>query len=65
MVFVPDIKGLYKQAELGLITELTGVNAPYEAPEHADVIIDTSKTTIRDAVQCILATINDLGYAWE
>jgi adenylylsulfate kinase-like enzyme len=34
-----DPKGLYRRARAGLVEELTGVDAPYEPPEHPDVEI--------------------------
>jgi adenylylsulfate kinase len=41
-----DVKGLYKKARAGEITDFTGVNAPYEAPVKADIHIDTKDKTI-------------------
>lgn len=58
-----DIKGLYKKAELGIITGFTGVNDPYEAPINPELTIDTSTTAIADAVQMILSTIQTLGFS--
>ena len=34
-----DVKGLYKKAERGMITDMIGVHTPYEKPEKADVVI--------------------------
>ena len=45
-----DIKGLYAKARKGEIKNFTGIDAPYEAPENPDLIIDTSKITIENAV---------------
>ncbi len=59
-----DIKGLYQKAELGLITEFTGVNDPYEVPVNPDIEINTSNTSILDAVHLILATIEKLGFVY-
>ena len=36
-----DIKGLYAKARAGLIQNFTGIDSPYEVPEHADVTLDT------------------------
>ncbi len=36
-----DVKGLYKKARAGEITDFTGVNAPYEIPAHPDIHIKT------------------------
>lgn len=38
-----DSKGLYQKARLGLISNMTGIDAPYEVPTHPDFTIDTSK----------------------
>jgi bifunctional enzyme CysN/CysC len=38
-----DPKGLYEKARAGLITEFTGVNAPYEAPEKPDILLKTAE----------------------
>ena len=37
-----DVKGLYAKARAGLIQNFTGIDSPYEVPEHADVTLDTS-----------------------
>ncbi len=36
-----DVKGLYKRARAGEIPDFTGISSPYEAPEYADLTIDT------------------------
>ncbi len=36
-----DIKGLYAKARAGLIPNFTGIDSPYERPEHADLVLDT------------------------
>ena len=59
-----DIKGLYKKAELGLITGFTGVNDPYEEPTNPDIEINTSNMSINDAVQLILLTLDQRGFRW-
>ena len=58
-----DIKGLYKKAELGLITGFTGVNDPYEEPLSPDLEINSADTNISDAVQMILLAIKNLGFS--
>lgn len=40
-----DCKGLYKRARAGELTDFTGISSPYEAPEHPDLAIDTSRET--------------------
>ena len=53
-----DVKGLYKKARLGEIKDLTGISAPYEAPENPDVIVN-EKNTVEEAVTLIFASIKD------
>lgn len=36
-----DVKGLYRRAHDGLVGQMTGVSAPFEAPEQADLVLDT------------------------
>lgn len=36
-----DVKGLYAKARAGQIREFTGITSPYEAPQQADLIVDT------------------------
>ncbi len=52
-----DVKGLYKKARAGEIKNMTGISAPYEAPENPDIEIKTEKETIEDAVKRILEFI--------
>lgn len=52
-----DVKGLYAKARKGLIKDFTGINAPYEAPENPDVVIDTTQVSQAEAVEIILKNI--------
>lgn len=54
-----DVKGLYKKARAGEITNFTGISAPYEAPVDPDIEIDTTKTNIEEAVSMIMETVED------
>lgn len=49
-----DPKGLYKKAASGEIKEFTGVSAPFEEPDDADLVIDTAKLSIEDSVAELL-----------
>ncbi len=49
-----DVKGLYKKARAGEIKNMTGISAPYEAPDNPDIEINTEKETVEDAVSRIL-----------
>lgn len=49
-----DPKGLYKKARTGEIREFTGLTAPYEPPEAAELVVDTRKLDIEASVRKIL-----------
>lgn len=53
-----DVKGLYKKARSGEITQFTGIDDPYEAPQNPEIEIDTSKYSVDDSVDLILKKIN-------
>lgn len=49
-----EVKGLYAKARRGEIKNFTGISAPFEAPEHPALSIDTSKVSLEDSVKQIL-----------
>jgi bifunctional enzyme CysN/CysC len=49
-----DPKGLYAKARSGAIPEFTGVSAPYEEPETADLIIDTERQGVEESVRALI-----------
>lgn len=57
-----DRKGLYAKARAGIIKEFTGVSDPYEAPEQAELVIDTQSCTVLEAVERIQAMLEEKGY---
>jgi len=56
-----DPKGLYKKARAGKIKGFTGIDAPYEAPEHPEVHLRTDKLSIADSVNSILRQLDEAG----
>ena len=54
-----DPKGLYAKARRGELSNFTGIDSPYEAPESAEVRIDTSATSAEAAADQIIATLRD------
>lgn len=52
-----DVKGLYKKAREGKIPNFTGISSPYEEPQNAHIVIDTSKCELSEAVNVILKQI--------
>src|SRR6266513_584886 len=57
-----DPKGLYKKARAGEIKGFTGIDDPYEAPENAEIVIDTERVNAGDAAQQILSYLEKGGY---
>ena len=49
-----DVKGLYKKARLGEIKNMTGISAPYEAPETPDLEIKTENENIDASIKRIV-----------
>jgi bifunctional enzyme CysN/CysC len=49
-----DPKGLYKLARAGKISDFTGISAPYEPPEKADLVVDTTQQSIDAAVESVV-----------
>jgi len=56
-----DTKGLYKKALAGEMHGLTGIDDPYEAPEHPEVVVDTATESKEESVRKIVAKLKELG----
>ena len=52
-----DVKGLYAKARAGLIPNFTGISAPFEIPEDAQLSIDTSIKTVDECIDIILKEV--------
>ncbi|HEX4813043.1 MAG TPA: adenylyl-sulfate kinase [Nonomuraea sp.] len=57
-----DRKGLYAKARAGLIPEFTGISDPYEEPDDAALVMDTTRITIEAAVSRVLETLRSGGW---
>ena len=57
-----DVKGLYKLADEGKIKGFTGVDDPYEEPDHPELVVETDKETVEESVSRIIAKLEELGY---
>ena len=53
-----DVKGLYKKARAGELKNFTGIDSPYEAPEHAEIVIDTTTLTPAEAAEAVVAWLD-------
>jgi sulfate adenylyltransferase len=58
-----DPKGHYRRYRAGEITDMTGIDSPYEAPTDADLVIDTTTTDVPDAVAAIRELLRSAGAA--
>lgn len=58
-----DPKGLYRRARAGEIPDFTGLDSPYEAPEDADLIIDTASMGVPESVAAIRAVLRNVEAA--
>ena len=52
-----DVKGLYAKARRGEIKNFTGISAPFEAPTHPALSLDTSKLSLKESVDQLLDLI--------
>jgi bifunctional enzyme CysN/CysC len=53
-----DVKGLYKKARAGKIPEFTGISAPYEEPQNAELEVDAGKFSEENSLQQLLNYVN-------
>jgi adenylylsulfate kinase len=56
-----DPKGLYKKARKGEVKGFTGVTAPYEEPENADIVVETDRNSLDECVDQILGFLEKQG----
>jgi sulfate adenylyltransferase len=57
-----DAKGLYAQARRGELRGFTGIDDPYEAPLHAELVLDTVTQGIQDNAERLVALLIARGY---
>jgi adenylylsulfate kinase len=57
-----DPKGLYKKARAGEIKDFTGVNAPYEAPDKPELVLDSDNKGIDELANEVVAYLESRGY---
>jgi sulfate adenylyltransferase len=56
-----DRKGLYKLAREGKIKEFTGISDPYEAPTHAELVVDTENVDVDHCAHQVLLKLEQMG----
>ncbi len=52
-----DVKGLYRKAREGKIPNFTGISSPYEPPQKAEIVVNTSKQSIEESVDMVLKVL--------
>ena len=57
-----DRKGLYAKARAGIIKEFTGISDPYEEPEDAEIVIQTTEMSAAEAADSVLSYLTEGGY---
>ena len=53
---------MYAKARRGEISGWTGIDDPYETPEHAELVLDTLQHTAEDNARSIVAHLLDAGF---
>ena len=56
-----DVKGLYRKARRGELSNFTGIDSPYEAPEHPEIRIDTTRVSAEQAADLVVAQLQAAG----
>jgi bifunctional enzyme CysN/CysC len=56
-----DTKGLYAKARRGELVNFTGIDAPYERPEHPDLRLDTASRTPLESAELLMSALAEAG----
>jgi bifunctional enzyme CysN/CysC len=56
-----DPKGLYRKARRGELKNFTGIDSPYEEPEHPELRLDTTTLSVEQAADLILEELHTAG----
>lgn len=57
-----DPEGIYKRALAGELTQVPGVDVPYEPPAHADVTVHSDQVSVEEAGRAVFQALVDLKY---
>jgi sulfate adenylyltransferase len=60
-----DPKGLYAKARAGKLTGMTGIDDPYEVPEHPEIFLDTATRSVAESVEIVLVWLRQQGFLPE
>jgi bifunctional enzyme CysN/CysC len=56
-----DVKGLYRKARRGELKNFTGIDSPYEPPEHPEIYIDTTRANAEESASAIVDKLREAG----
>ena len=56
-----DRKGLYQKARVGEIPEFTGISAPYEEPENAEIVLQTDQESVEESAGKVMLFLEERG----
>lgn len=56
-----DTKGLYQKARQGNIKGFTGIDQPYEKPEHPDLVVKTIDSTVEESTLQVVEMLQEHG----
>lgn len=56
-----DPKGLYRQARVGAISDFTGIDAPYEPPEHPEIVLDSDHKDVAELAAEVVSYLERHG----
>ena len=56
-----DPKGLYQKARDGIIPNFTGISAPYEAPEAAELVLRTDQESVHESALRVIDLLHERG----
>lgn len=56
-----DVKGLYRKAREGIITQFTALDDPYEEPRNPEIVVETDKKNLHECVDVITRYLNGAG----
>ncbi|MHA7925069.1 MAG: adenylyl-sulfate kinase [Marinobacter sp.] len=54
-----DPKGLYQKARAGEIKHFTGIDSPYESPEHPEICLNTSQKTVDECIEAVIGFLKE------
>lgn len=60
-----DVKGMYGQARRGVLPGFTGVDDPYEVPEHPEIVVSTTHTSPEENARLIVRCLVERGFLLE